>query len=616
MEFLSLRVLIRCTCGVTHGFVAEVWMVYGPEIRRSWLTSNTILWIIVDRALLIVGFEDRTNWLLITDFSLSIILGFMIRTSHIFSQLRLEFFRFTLWTTCSVCGSNRKLLCPLLSLWCIKSSILIFIINFDFVSLWSTSVPCCFLILSSVDNCLLHFLDSAHLSLMLEISKLLLIVDQLVLALVLLVEVSCDDVVHIGSSFWIGCGITFPIFPLFRSVQSSSFLLISDCFMLLCLQLPSFRHVVGVAVSIIIWRIVSIGMSCIYPTQHFFWLQLLIFIIWLIPRWRWKLVSLRSWLLTDLCTILIICQIHTILLGVWHNLILLAQLLLVVVCSSIQWSRIHFVQSLPLCGYTSFLFWNSYWHICNPVQIGSIHFDVISIVTAENALFKLLRIIWAVEIWLLRIEISQLSKLLELAIWLINSFLIVEMVYLLQNDLAYLWSFTWPVDRALTHFILDLCFGLSLLSFYNWFICIILDVCVSLLSIVELVCVYITLVCFNIELPTILTIFLRLGQSKRITSFVFTIISYENARIGLLSFREHIVVSNWYLVLIKNCLGFVHLSFGIDVWQNSCSAFFTMILFRILFECILMFDSFILSFCLIRSLHLGSLLVKLVHHHS
>lgn len=190
------------------------------------------------------------------------------------------------------------------------------------------------------------------------------------------------------------------------------------------------------------------------------------------------------------------------------------------------------------------------------------------------------------------------------------------MVYLLQNDLAHLWSFTWSIDRALTHFILDLRFGLSLLPFYNWFICVILDICVSLLSIVELVCVYITLVCFNIKLSAILTIFLRLGQTKRITGFVFTVISYENTRIGLLSFRENIVVSNWYFVLIENCLSFVHLSFGIDVWQYSCCAFFPVILFGILFECILMFDSFILSFCLIRSLHLGSLLVNFVHHHS
>jgi len=175
-------------------------------------------------------------------------------------------------------------------------------------------------------------------------------------------------------------------------------------------------------------------------------------------------------------------------------------------------------------------------------------------------------------------------------------------------------SFIGSIYRA-RHFVFNLSFVLSLLSFNYWFISIILNMIDSLL-LVERLRIWFTRVCFDIKLASILTIFLRLC-SKRIMWLIFTVVSDENSRIHLLFLWENIIIANRNLVLVKNSLSFIHpSSFWIYIRQNPPSSFFTMVLFEVLFVNIMVFNSFVLPGCLIRGLHWCSFLMDVVHHHA
>ena len=130
--------------------------------------------------------------------------------------------------------------------------------------------------------------------------------------------------------------------------------------------------------------------------------------------------------------------------------------------------------------------------------------------------------------------------------------------------------------------------------------------------------VLITCVCFNVEFTSVLTVFLWL-DSEMIRYFL-TIISTKCSTKHLCSismllpFWKNIVTTHWYLILRKNRLRFIHGPFRINIRQYS--SFFTWYLLKILSLLINIFNSLLLSNCLIWCLHWCSFVVDIIYHHA
>ena len=586
VEFLSHGVFGIGACCLTEWLVAEIGVACS-EVRWGWFAADSVLGVVVDWALLVVGFEDWADWLFIADFS-PVVLCFVIwaNIGCMSSQLRSEFVSFTLWAAGPVRGyflwTSGRFGCPFPSIW-------IFVINSDLISLRRTPVSLALLLLSPIQSSPFHFLNPAHLPLVLEVPKLLLIVGELVLPLVLLIEISRSNIIHTCANLRIGGCLTFSILPLLGRL--SSLPLLRHSLMLLGFQLPAMR--VGIAVAVIIgWVVRSVGVACVYATQHLFWLQLVVLVIWVVPWRRWEVivVHLGYWLLN---AGLVVHQVGAMLLGLRALSVILV---LTVIHRSVQRPRIHLVLALALGR--DFVR-DLDWHICQLPYVGPIRSDIVSVVAAHHAFLRLL------DILILCVEIGQFSKRLELAVRLVNSLFVMKMVDLFQYYfVAHLWSFSCSICWVWTHLTSDGCLGLPL-SFHYRLLCIELEARIPFV----VLSMYVALIRVHVEFAVVLAVCLWMIQTWRISLLV--------SLVRLQPVREDIVIARWKFILIEYCLSFVHLPFWIDLWKNSgCSSFLTIHFLQLLFHRVGVFDSFVWSSGLIRGLHQGSLPVEVVHHNA